>query len=164
MTVVLGVDLSLTGTGCVSDSECGAVLVTKPVDTIERRLIAIRDFVLDHAAGADLTVVEDYVTRSPAASSLALIHGVVRVALVEAGRPFTLVPPATLKKYAAGKGNATKADMRVALYKRTGLDWDDDNLVDAWWLRAAGWQILDRPVVDVPMLQKLALAKIAMAA
>ena len=44
------------------------------------------------------------------------------------------VPPMTLKKYAAGKGNAKKQEMLLQIYKRWGLEFNDDNAADAYSL------------------------------
>lgn len=49
------------------------------------------------------------------------------------------IPPMTLKKYAAGKGNAKKQEMLLQIYKRWGLEFNDDNAADAYALgRLAG--------------------------
>jgi Holliday junction resolvasome RuvABC endonuclease subunit len=40
----------------------------------------------------------------------------------------------TLKKYAAGKGNAKKQEMLLQIYKRWGLEFNDDNAADAYSL------------------------------
>jgi crossover junction endodeoxyribonuclease RuvC len=40
----------------------------------------------------------------------------------------------TLKKYAAGKGNAKKQEMLLQIYKRWGLEFNDDNAADAYAL------------------------------
>lgn len=77
------------------------------------------------------------------------------------GTPYAVVPPTTLKRYATGKGNATKPDMRVAWLKRTGEDVRDDNAVDAAWLRAMGMNHLGCPVVEVPNTHRAALGKVA---
>lgn len=50
------------------------------------------------------------------------------------------VNQSTLKKYATGRGNAKKPDLRVELLKRAGVDEPDDNRVDAAWLRYMGLQ------------------------
>ena len=74
--------------------------------------------------------------------------------------PVAEVPPATLKKFATGKGNATKADMRMALYQRTGADVRDDNQVDAIWLRHLGLHLIGAPEIDLPKTHLAALAKV----
>ena len=111
-------------------------------------------------ADVDLVVIEDFVTRSPAASLLGMVHGAVRLHLWGRGAEFVMVPPASLKRYATGKGNATKADMRMALFQRAGLDVRDDNAADAWWLRAMGLDALGAPVVALPQTHRQALDKV----
>jgi len=66
-----------------------------------------------------------------------------------------------LKRYATGKGNATKADMRMALFQRAGLDVRDDNAVDAWWLRAMALDHYGHPLVAMPQTHRQALEKVA---
>ena len=49
------------------------------------------------------------------------------------------IPPMTLKKYAAGKGNAKKQEMLMQIYKRYGVEFNDDNAADSYGLaRMAG--------------------------
>jgi len=49
------------------------------------------------------------------------------------GIPYQGVPVGTIKKHATGKGNASKAQMIAAANQR-GLNSQDDNECDAWWL------------------------------
>lgn len=50
-----------------------------------------------------------------------------------------VVPPMTLKKYATGKGTAKKQEMLLQIYKRWGVEFNDDNAADAYALaRLAG--------------------------
>jgi Holliday junction resolvasome RuvABC endonuclease subunit len=53
------------------------------------------------------------------------------------------IPPMTLKKYAAGKGNAKKQEMLMQIYKRWGIEFNDDNAADSYALAriAAGISI-----------------------
>ena len=44
------------------------------------------------------------------------------------------IPPMTLKKYAAGKGNAKKQEMLLQIYKRYGIEFNDDNAADSYAL------------------------------
>jgi Holliday junction resolvasome RuvABC endonuclease subunit len=49
------------------------------------------------------------------------------------------IPPMTLKKYATGKGTAKKQEMLLQMYKRWGVEFNDDNAADAYALaRLAG--------------------------
>lgn len=49
------------------------------------------------------------------------------------------IPPMTLKKYAAGKGNAKKQEMLLQIYKRWSIEFNDDNAADSYALaRLAG--------------------------
>ena len=40
----------------------------------------------------------------------------------------------TLKKYASGKGNAKKQEMLLQIYKRWGVEFNDDNAADSYAL------------------------------
>lgn len=53
------------------------------------------------------------------------------------------IPPMTLKKYAAGKGNAKKQEMLMQIYKRWGIEFNDDNAADSYALaRLAAGSVL----------------------
>lgn len=55
------------------------------------------------------------------------------------------VPPMTLKKYATGKGTAKKQEMLLQIYKRWGVEFNDDNAADAYSLgRLAGKHAIDK--------------------
>ena len=49
------------------------------------------------------------------------------------------IPPMTLKKYASGKGTSKKQEMLLQIYKRWGIEFNDDNAADSYALaRLAG--------------------------
>lgn len=160
---VVGLDLSLTATGICDVDGVTRTVTTPSWHSLGDRLHRLVEAVVTEATreAVLVVVIEDFVTGSPAASTLGMVHGAVRLALWDRSIATVLVAPATLKKYATGRGNAPKPEMRMALYKRTGLDLADDNQVDAWWLRAAGLQHLGTPVVDLPAAQLDALGKVA---
>lgn len=159
---VVGLDLSMSATGvCEADGTTRTIKFPGNDIAGDRRLAHIAGSVGVSAIGADLVVIEDFVVRTQAAGIVGMVHGAVRVALMEEGVRYITVPPATLKKYATGKGNADKTAMSLALFKRTGVELADDNQVDAWWLRAAGLQLLGAPLVELPAVQVAALDKLA---
>jgi Holliday junction resolvasome RuvABC endonuclease subunit len=153
---VIGIDPSLEGTGLAwSDTGVGTCR-----GNADERLVAIHSDVQEMAKGFHLAVVEDLPTHGHGAGKTGMAQGVVRLALLQLGVPYALITPATLKKFATGKGNATKPDMRVELLKRTGMDLRDDDQVDAWWLRAMGMQYLGAPIVELPKAHLAALVPV----
>lgn len=163
---VLGLDLSIAATGIAGAAgTLGTVINIGAAG--DERLTRIRDTVRGHLDFDDrphLVVIEDVVVRSGASSVLGMLHGVVRADLLDRNIPYVTVPPATLKVYATGRGNATKPDMRMSLYQRAGIDERDDNRVDAWWLRALGHDLAGHPLLDLPKTHRRALDKLALSA
>jgi Holliday junction resolvasome RuvABC endonuclease subunit len=167
---VVGLDLSITATG-VAHEDGSPDFIGSDRDG-DARLIDIRDAVRVVIGGCppgtrgvnrwvDLAVLEEVPpVRAKAIAKLGMVHGVVRALLIEVGVPYALVPPASLKKYATGRGGAGKPDMRMELFKRTGEDVRDDNEVDAAWLRLMGLDAVGHPVVKLPQTHREALAKI----
>jgi Holliday junction resolvasome RuvABC endonuclease subunit len=151
---VVGLDLSMAATG-IAESD-GRTCTIRPSGTGDARLVQIRGEVRAAVHGTDFVAIEDIVARSAAAATLGMVHGAVRV-MLQSGPPYVLITPATLKKFATGRGNAGKPEMAVALFKRFGLELTDDNQVDAFWLRAAGHQILGEPLAPMPSSQVDAL-------
>jgi Holliday junction resolvasome RuvABC endonuclease subunit len=158
---VLGLDLSITATGVAYPD--GQLHTVSSRRTGDHRLLVVRGMVLEaiEHGHVDLAVIEDLPTHAHGAGITGMVHGVVRAELLSHDVPYALITPATLKKYATGKGNATKPDMRMACYQRASLDIRDDNQTDAWWLRAAGLDHYGHPVVQVPQSHRAALAKVA---
>lgn len=157
MTNVIGIDPSLDGTGIAYHD---GSTVTCSGNGGDARLPMIQDYVAGAAQGAALAVVEDLPTHAHGAGKTGMAHGVVRLTLMTHGVPYRTVTPATLKKFATGKGNCTKPDMRMSLYQRAGLDIRDDNQVDAWWLRELGLHLIGEPTLELPKTHLAALDKV----
>jgi Holliday junction resolvasome RuvABC endonuclease subunit len=160
---VIGLDLSITATGVACPARTFTITGHAKGDL---RLVHIGHTITTTVAPlgepiVDLAVIEDLPTHAHGAGITGMVHGVVRDRLLQLRVPYVLVPPASLKKYATGKGNSPKSDMRMALYQRTGVDLRDDNQVDAEWLRLMGLDALGHPVIDLPKVHREALAKVA---
>lgn len=148
--VTIGIDQSLTGFALtvlsVDDPSKHLTWVYKsPYFGIER-LADIRQWLIDNFNYVDLELemdivdiaMEGTVLASQAALVLGELSATVRLAIYdyfEDGRKYPLkVPPMTLKKYAAGKGNAKKQEMLLQIYKRWGIEFNDDNAADSYAL------------------------------
>lgn len=163
---ILALDLSLTATGVADET---GVRTIRPTTTGMERLAYIRDRALAACgtvefptdAPADLVVVEGYAYGRPQqATHLGELGGVVRLALWEAGIPCVEVAPASLKRYATGRGNAGKAEVMMAAGKRLGYDGHDDNESDALWLWHMAMDAYGSPPVEVPVTHRVALAAV----
>lgn len=161
---ILAVDLSLTATGYA----CGSGLSDLDVGTIKttlrgwERIRFIRKAIMQRARCVDLVIAEGYSFGSPGRLVYAgELGGIIRYELFERGIPFVDVPPATLKKYSTGKGNAKKIDMVVAARERFGFTHStDDNECDAYLLWAMARQAYGHPIAKVPALQAAVVEKI----
>lgn len=170
---VIGLDLSLTGTGYADFTRDGEMRTTtirsKPANGVTQTwhrlnfIVGEVSALIEGAPFPALVVVEgpSYGSRGSGTWDRAGLWWRVVSWLLMDMQVVAVVPPSTLKRYAAGRGNATKTDMAVALAKRKhGFELRDDNQVDAWWLGAAGRQHLGCPVVEVPKAHREALAKV----
>jgi len=162
---VLALDLSLTATGVAMPN--GTLDTLRPRGKGDHRLQEIRSHITEilndlvtARTAPSLVAIEGPVTRSQAATIIGMVHGAVRTMLIAYEVPYLVVPPAVLKKYATGKGNAPKPDMRMALYKRTGQDVPDDNQVDAAWLRLLALDLLGTSELDMPAAHRAVLDKL----
>ena len=161
MKKVSGLDLSITATGAthtVEGEACTHLIATK--GTKDNRLVVIRNQVLTCVEGSELVLIEGYLNKSMSAGTTGMVHGAVRSILLEHGIPYATLPPASLKKYATGNGNATKTDMALAAMKRAGLEIRNDNECDAWWLWVAAMDYSGQPVFPLPALNRQSLDKI----
>ncbi|WP_130012154.1 hypothetical protein [Serinicoccus sediminis] len=168
---ITGIDPSLTGTGiarvAIGDHSRVIerdVITSRPDGTTVtdrgERLHQLLEQILDHTRGTDLVVIEGpaYSRSNPGTWDRAGLWWLTIDTLLRGDEhPVAIVPPTTLKKYATGKGNATKPDMRMALYRRLHIDEPDDNAVDATWLAATGADWLGQPLATLPAAQRAVL-------
>lgn len=129
-------DLSLVATGWAESRDSVSGVISFPKLRGIDRLIAIRNRVMVAARGADLVVLEGFAwgAKGNAVLDLAMLGGVVRVALTEAGLTYVEVNPSSLKKFATGKGNAKKDEVFAAAIRKLDYQGTDHNEADALWL------------------------------
>jgi len=166
----IGADLSLTSTGVAS--RLGVRTIKPRLRRGPDRLAFIRDEVWGEVAGLvthpkDAVVfVEGYNFGAPRATStlasLGELGGVVRLMLWERGVTYVEIPPSVLKKFATGRGNASKEEVLIEAVKRAPSDMviAGNDTADAWWLYVLGCELLGEPVVEMPALNRSALTKL----
>jgi len=149
--VVVGLDLSLTHTGVGVVSESGQKICFEivPKRTGFGRTIWIRDTITDRLQEFERVTafaIEGYSFGSVGRSiyDIGELGGLVKAKFYEEGSAVWLVPPSVVKKFATGKGNATKEMVVDALNAMRGwCEWSEfgapfeykrNNEVDALFL------------------------------
>lgn len=139
----LGIDQSLRSSGVAVIRQNQEVVFTGTLDPGKKtgvlRLAAVREGILEIlAAEPDIkfAALEGYAYDVGAGRVFELgeIGAVVKMALHDAAIPFVVVPPASLKLFVAGIGNASKEQMRQAVLKKWRIDIAQDDECDAYGL------------------------------
>lgn len=162
---VIGLDLSLTSTG-VSDGTRHFAFHTASRTVLEERLSHLQTGIVRFAMGtpygasrADLAVIEasSFGSSGPGHDELAGLRVLTRYRLYRLGIPYVLVPPATLKKYTTGRGNATKDQMVAAMDALYGHGMASIvkahgryDQTDAFALAAMGYDAMGQPLPLAP--------------
>lgn len=145
--IVLGLDLSLTGTGmCVvqTGSRDGkgllATINTTAKTRTEDRLITIRRTIGQASSGVDAAIIEglSYGSVGGAQAERSALHWMVRVDLYQLGIPYVIVTPMSLKKFVCGTAKAEKSMMIREVFRRWGVEAANDNEADAAALARLG--------------------------
>jgi len=145
----VGIDASFSGTSVVIiDGNCNVIkqmlITTKHQDTqfdIEKRILYIAselNILLYYMNEYDLNLVclegLSYGSTGEAILQIAALNYFIRIFLFNNNIPYIVVSPTTLKKFVTGKGNVKKNLMLKEVYKKWGVDFNDDNLCDAYSL------------------------------
>lgn len=150
--MIAAFDLSLAATGYAAVAGDGGLTVATLAPpkglTGLARLDWIQNAVIARGtiAETELVVMEDlaYGANLPGAAERTGLAFLIRHELWLQKRRFLLVPPATLKKFVTGAGNAEKGRVIKDVYKRWKVDVNNDNEADAFGLAMIGLAVLDR--------------------
>jgi crossover junction endodeoxyribonuclease RuvC len=159
MSGVVGLDLSLASTGFSDGFTASTIRPMKRTGL--QRLRFIRDQIATQVdiVEPNLVCVEgpSYGSKGGHEHERGGLWWIVRESLDALGYHVAVVSPSSLKKYATGKGNASKDQMIVAACKR--FPWFDggNDEADALFLAALGLQHLGKPVVEMPAVNLTAM-------
>src|SRR5690554_4695228 len=150
---VMGLDLSLTSTGLVIVTPDETVLsrAIKSKSKGEERLLHIKEQINNELTEycPDLVVLEGYAFMANGRiTGLAELGGVIKAELHTRKQKVIVVPPARVKKFVCGKGNAKKDEVRLWAFKRWAFEAKSNDEVDAYVLAQIGLAYLGVPVVQ----------------
>jgi crossover junction endodeoxyribonuclease RuvC len=134
---VMGLDLSLTGSGVVVLDGAGPPVVAETLSNKLRgmeRLGSLRDRIgaLVSAWRPALICIEGYNRGAKNGREEAgELSGVVRLMLHRNGFKYVLASPGQVKKFATGKGVAEKSLMMMTVFKKWGFEPKTDDEADA---------------------------------
>ena len=135
----VGLDLS-TKTGLVILDESGNVLteteITSKIKKDPQRMIDLTEQVLSHLEKDDVIAIEGF-SYGSRGKGIAFQFGYgysVQIALYTNDFNYLIVTPSQVKKFATGKGNASKDNMILPIYKKWGYEHESDNVRDAFVL------------------------------
>lgn len=171
MRAVVGLDLSLTGTGvCIRDGETTEteLFVTKPERSTLgtwQRLASIASTVCVLVPNGSLVCVEgpSYGSRNGHQHDRSGLWWLVVSMLYECGCTVIVCPPTSRAMYATGKGNAPKdAVLAAMIRKHPELDITNNNVADAVALCDIASRYAGQPVdPDLPQTHTRAMKGIS---
>lgn len=145
----VGIDPS-TKTGFVGLDESGHVLRAKELTGVGNkdpvRMITLIDEVIRHIEKDDFITIENFGFATQQGIMLGGIGWGIRMALVRHGFKYIEVAPGQLKKFGCGKGNASKDNLGVGIYKNFGFEHSSDNVRDAYVLAQIGRALKQKKV------------------
>lgn len=162
----VGLDISVTGTGIVvldrqlqiMTAEC---IKSKPQDDWYARVndIVRRVFIPMPDPPFTTVYVEDYAFAAKGqVFNIAELSGIIKYRLWCDSYNFLRVPPTSLKKFTTATGTAPKELMMKEVYKRYNVDFNDNNVADAYALARMGYAITQQ--ANVPQYQKDAIKNV----
>lgn len=161
LPLVIGLDLSLTCTGVASRTWTDKIRTKLRGDA---RLAHLEDAIAGLITLADMVAMEGPSFGHGALAGhedLAGLRVIIRRYCYRHRIPYAVIPPSSLKLYAAGRGNATKGEVRSAVADRYGIRTEGPGRydeADAYTAVAAAYDWLGYPLAPVPERNRTALA------
>lgn len=141
----VGIDLS-TKTGLVILNESGQVINDEEITSKQEdpaRMCEIVAKIMNQIDERDFIAIEgfSYGSRGRGIGFQFGLGYALRIELYKQGYDYLIVTPAQVKKYATGKGNTSKDNMILPIYKKWRFEHDSDNVRDAYVLARIGYDM-----------------------
>lgn len=146
MKYFLGLDIALANNGiCLLDENSNIIISdiikTKTEDNIEKRILYLKDqiFEIMNKYKDINSIYMEGLSYGSSGNSFAQICGMhyyLRCSLFKNfnSTNFKVIEPTKLKKFITGKGQCKKDLILLCVYKNFGVEFDNDNLADAYGL------------------------------
>jgi crossover junction endodeoxyribonuclease RuvC len=139
----IGLDLAFSNNGFCCIDESGKivqdeVIVSKPNQVDELRLIFLSEKIYEMIKqySPEKVCIEglSFGSRGQSISQIGALHYLIRIFLYREKINYQIITPSQLKKFVTGVGNCKKELMLLKTYKKFGIEFDDNNLCDAYCL------------------------------
>ena len=144
--IVMWIDQSFSGTGvCIlNDSKMILSELIVPSTKSVHRLVEIKNKLIKiyNDNKPDFVYMEKYMFTPKRAMAFELgeLAGAIKTAFVEVGVTPVVVYTTHLKKYITGSGNAEKSLMLLKIFQKFGIEFNNNNLADAFLIAKIGEQ------------------------
>lgn len=114
----------------------GEIVLEKGIYSTPEEIQEYGRKIVSYASQSDLVCVEGFSfgSKGQAVSTLYGIGYAIRFALQDAGIKYYQVPPSLVKKFATGKGNTSKDNMIMPIWRNWNYENESDNVRDAFVL------------------------------
>src|SRR5699024_327242 len=136
----IGIDPS-TKTGIVILDNDGNVLLEEEItgtgDKDPKRMVTLTNKIINQIKGQNSTICIEGFSYGSKGRGISFQFGLghaIRNEMFKHDIKYINVSPGQLKKFATGKGNTSKDNMILPIYKRWGYEHDSDNVRDAFVL------------------------------
>ena len=148
-SLFVGIDPSFSGTGLIVLTDKSEVICEKVISAnkikdnpyeIEERMISIVDNISSslepYKNDIKLVYLEaiSYSSKGQKIAEMAALNYQIRLFLYQNNYTYKAIPPTVLKKFVTGTGRCQKNLMLLKCFKKFGIEFDDDNICDAYLL------------------------------
>ena len=168
--IICGLDLSLTSSGVIildNDKVIHNEAIRTKLRGVKRMsFIKERIFFLISAYKVQFVMMEGFAygigRKTRSSFDIGGLGWIIRLLLHELKIPFILVPPAQLKKFACGKGNAKKEFVILEIFKNFDIQFKTSDETEAYVLALLGHYYNDKSITfSLPNYKKEVISNLS---